>query len=231
MCDGAPVRSTAPTAIRDINTAPPAQVIACAIDGHTIPAANRNAPSGGPTSWLSVIRPTLMRALATPRSRLSTIIGSSVPVVMSANVSAVPSRNIAASTMPTLTTSVAIDSASTASTTARATLTAITISRRSWRSAITPACSPNSSHGRRCSNPARATSNGSSVCDATSSGPAATAIPSPRLLTHDDESNHRNPVPIRGGATASSILFIGQRRIVTPRRRSSGGCRRARPGA
>ena len=40
-----------------------------------------------------------MRALATPRSGLATIIGSSVPVVMSANVSAVPSRNIAASTI------------------------------------------------------------------------------------------------------------------------------------
>jgi hypothetical protein len=30
------------------------------------------------------------------------------------------------------------------------------------------------------------------------------------LLTHDDESSHRNPVPIRGGATASSKLFIEQ---------------------
>ena len=62
----------------------------CTTNGHTMPAANRNAPSGGPTSWLAVRKPACSRAFPMPRSALSTSIGSSVPVVVSANTSATP---------------------------------------------------------------------------------------------------------------------------------------------
>ena len=78
------------------------------------------------------------------------------------------------------------------------------IRRRSNRSATTPASSPNNSHGSRCSTTASATRNGSRVCDATSSGPAASAMPSPRLLTQNDPSNHRNDGPSRAGAMTSA---------------------------
>ena len=49
-----------------------------------------------------------------------------------------------------------------------------------------------------------ATSSGSRVWEATSSGPAARAIPSPRLDTHDEANSQRKPVPRRPGATVSS---------------------------
>ena len=51
--------------------------------------------------------------------------------------------------------------------------------------------------GRRWSRPASATRNGSEVCEATSSGPAASPIPSPRLLVQDEPTSQRNDVPIR----------------------------------
>ena len=50
-----------------------------------------------------------------------------------------------------------------------------------------------------------ATSTGLRVCEATSSGPAARPIPSPRFEVHDEASSHRNPVPMRGGATTSRM--------------------------
>ncbi len=50
-----------------------------------------------------------------------------------------------------------------------------------------------------------ATSTGLRVCEATSSGPAARPIPSPRFEVHDDASSHRKPVPMRGGATTSRM--------------------------
>ena len=62
----------------------------------------------------------------------------------------------------------------------------ITIRRRSTRSASAPAYRPNSSQGSRCSTAASATRNGSWVCEATSSGPAARARPSPRLDVQDE---------------------------------------------
>ena len=37
-------------------------------EGHAIPAANRKAPIGGPTSWLSVMKPTWSRDCARPMS-------------------------------------------------------------------------------------------------------------------------------------------------------------------
>ena len=45
-------------------------------------------------SWLTVTKPAMIRALAMPRSRFSTSIGVSVPVVASAKTSAVPTANI-----------------------------------------------------------------------------------------------------------------------------------------
>ena len=45
---------------------------------------------------------------------------------------------------------------------------------------------------------------GFEVSDATSSGPAASAMPSPMLLAQEDASNERNCRPSLGGAMASS---------------------------
>ena len=48
-----------------------------------------------------------------------------------------------------------------------------------------------------------------SVCEATSSGPAARAMPSPTLLIQEEASSHRKPVPSRAGATVSRSLLTG----------------------
>lgn len=60
-------------------------------------------------------------------------------------------------------------------------------------------------NGIHCSAVASAISWGFRVSDATRSGPAASAIPSPRLVVHDDATNHRSSVPVRRGNTASPI--------------------------
>ena len=78
-----------------------------------------------------------------------------------------------------------------ASTTARTASAAITIRRRSSRSDSTPAYRPNTSGGAHRSRAASETRNGSSVSEATSSGPAASAMPSPRLVVQDDASSQR----------------------------------------
>ncbi len=148
----------------------------------------------------------MSRALPTPRSLFATTIGNSVVDVVSANVSAVPRTNSATSTREIATLSSTIVALRTASTSARTAWTATMILRRSKRSAATPATRPNSSHGRRWSTTARATRNGSRVREATRSGPAAREIPSPRLLAHDDPSNHRKGRPSRAGATASTSV-------------------------
>ena len=85
------------------------------------------------------------------------------------------------------------------------------------RSAIAPAHSPNISQGRRSSSPASATRNALRVCDATSSGPAASAIPSPMFDTQDDPSNKRKPVPSRGGMIALTIRCTKDERTPTVR--------------
>ena len=140
-----------------------------------------------------------------PRSSRGTSIGSSVPLALSANTSATPNRNIVTSTTVTSTHPVTIATQSTATTTARNRSATTTSSRRSTRSAIAPAHSPNSSHGSRWRSAAIATRTGLRVCEATSSGPAARPIPSPRFEVHDDASSHRKPVPMRGGATTSRM--------------------------
>ncbi len=67
------------------------------------------------------------------------------------------------------------------------------------------------SHGSRCRMAAEATRKGSWVCEATSSGPAASAIPSPTLLVHVEASSQRKGRPIRTGAIASMSLLTPER--------------------
>jgi hypothetical protein len=100
---------------------------------------------------------------------------------------------------------------SSASTTHRTRLTATTIVRRSSRSDSAPANNPNTSGGNHCTVAPSATSTAESVCDAISNGPAASAIPSPRLEIQDEASNHRNPPPSRGGAMTSTRRLTGRR--------------------
>jgi hypothetical protein len=131
--------------------------------------------------------------------------------VLSAKTSAVPTRKSATRTTATDTVPVTMEAATSASTQARSRSTVTTISRRSRRSAMAPACNPNSSGGSHCSSAANDTRKGSWVWEATSSGPAAIAIPSPVLLSQDDDSSHRKPGPRREGARVSTIrLTRGQ---------------------
>ena len=183
---------------------------ACAPNGQAAPTAKSAAPSGGPASWFSVMKPVCSRALATARSSRATSIGSSVCELLSAKTSAVLSTNSVTSTPAIDTWSVATASVSTATTAARARSTLTTINRRSSRSVSAPATSPNSSGGSHCSVAARATRNASCVSDATSSGPALSAMPSPRFDTHDEAISQRNPTPSRGGAATST------RRLTSP---------------
>ena len=133
-----------------------------------------------------------------------------VEAVVSANVSAVPRRNMATRTTAMLTRSSDDRGAERRGGSPPAPgVRRSMIRRRSSRSAATPASRPKNSHGTRCSTTASATRNGSRVWEATSSGPAARAMPSPRLLTHDDPSSQRNETPSRDGATASSTRVEG----------------------
>ena len=87
---------------------------------------------------------------------------------------------------------------------ARTSPVTMTMARRLTRSATTPAYRPNNSHGSRCSNAAIATASGLCVWDATSSGPAASVIPSPRFVTHEEASSQRKLRPRRDGAMNSA---------------------------
>ena len=206
-CDaGATGRTT-----RDTSRAPSPTSSACAANGTATPTTNSRAPRGGPASWFMVTKPVCSRALARARSWCATSIGSRVAEAVSAKTSAVPSRNSAASTTAIDTVSVARDSARTPSTPARTRSTTTTTRRRSTRSARAPACSPKTSQGSCCSRTASDTRNGSSVREATSSGPAAREIPSPRLEVQLEASSHRKPRPHAGGTSASRA------RVMPPR--------------
>src|SRR6185369_14960338 len=63
--------------------------------------------------------------------------------------------------------------------------------------------------GRYSLSSASETRNGSRVCDATSSGPAEIASPSPMLLTTVADSSQRKLRPSRGGAMASTMDLAG----------------------
>jgi len=208
-------RSSGGSTMRETSSAPSTTNTACAKKGHALPAAKRPAPTAGPTSWFIVSPAAIIRALPMPRSRFSTTIGSSVWTAVSAKTSAVPSANMVARTTPMFALPVSTAAVSTTSVAARTRSTVTTSSRRSTRSARTPAYKPNSSHGSRCSRPASATSSGSEVCEATSSGPAARASPSPRLLTQAEPTSQRNGVPMRAGRKASSTLLTRTRAYET----------------
>ena len=82
-------RPWAGSATRDTSSTPAATSTVSATNGHTTPAANSAAPIGGPTSWLSVMKPVCSRELAIARSSRCTSIGVSVAEVLSAKTSAV----------------------------------------------------------------------------------------------------------------------------------------------
>ena len=153
---------------------------------------------------------------------MSTNIGVSVLEVESANTSATPSAKTETSTTVMDTWPVAIEAQSSARTTLRTRFAVTTTVRRSRRSAMAPAYSPISSHGSPRSSPAIATRRASSVCEATSSGPAAMAIPSPMLVVHDETSSHRNRWPRRAGRTVSTKRLTSGQTL----RRGSAGCSR-----
>src|SRR4051812_41079765 len=192
--------------MRETSSTPKPTSTACAANGQADPTVNRAAPMGGPTSWLTVMKPTWMRELARARSSRSTSMGSSVLVVLSAKTSAVARRNRVPSTSPIDTVPVAIAMLRRTRSAARATSTVMTISLRLMRSESAPAQTPNSRGGSHCRVAAEAMSRALWVSDATSSGPAASEMPSPVLLSHDDASSHRKLAPSRFGATASTIL-------------------------
>ncbi len=121
-----------------------------------------------------------------------------------------------------LTEPVTMVTASSASTADRTRFTPATIRRRSWRSATAPAGTPNSSWGRIWARAAIETSSGSRVSEATSSGPAASATPSPALVTTDDARSQRKLRPSLAGATVSAASANGlatRRRIPSRRQR------------
>ena len=128
-------------------------------------------------------------------------------VVLSANTSAVLSSPSATSATVTETRPVSIVSTRTASTTARLPSATITIRRRLSRSESTPACSPKTIGGAHRSSAASETRKALPVSEATSSGPAAAASPSPRFDVHDEASSQRYPVPSRAGSRTCTNLL------------------------
>ena len=75
-------------------------------------------PAAGPTSWLTVTNPAMIRLFASARSSRRTSIGTRVPEALSANVSAVPRTNMAVSTSTIEATSVSTAAASSSRTSA-----------------------------------------------------------------------------------------------------------------
>ena len=220
-CERSAGRSRTGSRMRESSSALRARRTASVTNGQAVPATKRAAPTAGPTISFMTSVPVISRALPTPRSARPTTIGSSVPRVVSAKTSATPRTKRAArtATMPTSPASRAV--ARTTRTPPRARSTPMTSRRRSTRSARTPACRPKSSHGSRCTRAPRATRNGSWVWPATSSGPAASAMPSPRLPTQDDPTSQRNGVPIRAGSALSTGPRTGTDCRHRPRRPSA----------
>ncbi len=86
-----------------------------------------------------MIMPPSVREFAMPRSRLSTSMGGSVVVAVSAKVSLTPNRNSAASTTAVSTRRVMIDAISTVRIVTRTSPVVMTMARLLTRSATTPA--------------------------------------------------------------------------------------------
>src|SRR3712207_6678860 len=203
-CERPAVRPCTGSRMRETSSALSATRTASVTNGQAVPATKRVAPTAGPTISFMTSVPVISRALPTPRSARPTTIGSRVPEVVSAKTSATPRTKSAARTAPRPTSPVSRAVARTTRTPLRARSTPMTSRRRSTRSARTPACRPKSSHGSRYTRAPRATRNGSWVWPATSSGPAARAMPSPRLPTQDDPTSQQNGFPIRAASTAST---------------------------
>lgn len=198
------------------STAASSRAVACTPNGTAEPRANRLAPTAGPMNWFATRKPDICRALPMPRSALGTIIGSTARQPVSANSSATPTANSVTSSSAIDTVPVAMVTTRTASTATRTRFAVSTSRRRSTRSASAPAYRPSRRVGRFCTIAAAAIRAGSRVSEATSSGPAARAIPSPSWPTHDEARFQRNGTPIRAGATHSP-------------RRDRTGVTRARP--
>ncbi len=81
------------SAIREMSSAPSSTNTAWVANGHAIPTANRAAPIGGPASWLTVMNPIWSRALAMREVVAVHDHRQQRDEALSANVSAVPSRN------------------------------------------------------------------------------------------------------------------------------------------
>jgi hypothetical protein len=196
---------------RVTSTAPSATSTAWPTKGNDLATANSAAPMAGPTSWYTVTKPVCSRALATVRSPRSTSEGNSELEAVLLKTSAVPRRNIARRTSVMSTLPVRIEAASNPSTAARARSTVATIRARLRRSASAPASRAKTSQGRRWSRVASATKLGSRVTEAMSSGPAASAKPSPRLDTQEDATSQRKLVPSRRGSRLSRSRFTLRR--------------------
>ena len=165
-----------------------------------------------------------------PRSSRATSPGRSVLLAESANVSAVPSTN-----RTTRTTAMLIAAADdrgdeddqhdgTAEVDDDDHPPPVESGRRSRRRGRRTAAT-----GRYSLSTAIETRNGSRVCEATSSGPAASAMPSPMLLTNVADSSQRKLRPSRVGAMVSVIRggSGSHRRQDTNRlRRARGALRR-----
>ena len=134
-------------AMRDTRTAPASAHTASSTNGLAIANANRNAPSGGPRSWLVTMFVPDRRAFATPSPAFGTVVATRAPPALSANVSAVPMRNTATKITGSDTVPVAIVIARPPRTRARSRLTRIDSRRRSWRSMNAPAGIPMITHG------------------------------------------------------------------------------------
>ena len=178
------------------------------------PRANSAAPIGGPASWLTVMNPVCSREL---RDR-------QVVAVRRASAGAsgercrrrsprCPAANSATST--TGDRDAAGDDRRRPARPARRRArrsTAITMRRRSSRSVSAPAHSPNSSGGATAQWPPARPGTARRVSEATSSGPAASAIPSPRLEIQDEARSNRNRGPRRLGTTTSTTRLTRSRR-------------------
>ena len=180
-------------------------------NGRAMPAANRKAPIAGAMSWFINTNAPCIRALAMPRSSRATIPGSKVLLAESAKVSAVPRMNSTIRTTAMLTVPLTIVLTRTTRTPARTRSTAMTIRRRSKRSAAAPPTTPKIRTGRYPLRRASETRNGSCVSEATRSGPAAIAMPSPMLLMSVAEKSQRKLRPSLVGAMFSAIRASGVR--------------------
>ena len=151
-----------------------------------MPAANRAAPIGGPASWLSVMNPALTAGVGDGqvvavhqhrRQRRRRVVGEDLRAWRAVPTPAAPPHRETVGDHQ--------------GDEHRQHHGAERVRGDDDPPAVEPVgehtgVRPNTSGGAQRSSAASETRNGSSVSDATSSGPAATAIPSPRFVVHDE---------------------------------------------